>query len=86
MKLQYKQPMYDHELVELSSGSAQFPSSSSNLKMPRRPKTIPGPSRLSGILAQLTKQPRLELSSELKSLKVSYKSKNGDFGARWSMT
>lgn len=50
--------------------------------MPRRPKTIPGPSRLSGILAQITKQPRLELKNELKSLKLSYKSKNGDFGAR----
>ena len=50
--------------------------------MPRRPKTTSGPSRLSGILAQITKQPRLELKNELKSLKLSYKSKNGDFGAR----
>lgn len=50
--------------------------------MPRRLRTIPGPSRLSGILAHLTKQPRLELNAELKKLKVSYKFKNGDFGAR----
>lgn len=50
--------------------------------MPRRLRIIPGPSRLSGILAQLTKQPRLELNHELTSLRVSYKNKNGDFGAR----
>ena|ERR1700691_2783870 len=50
--------------------------------MPRPPRTIQGPSRLSGILAHLTRQPRLELSSELTKLKVSYKFKNGDYGAR----
>jgi small subunit ribosomal protein S25 len=49
--------------------------------MPRL-RTIPGPSHLSRILAHLTKQPRLELNSELKKLRLSYKFKNGDFGAR----
>lgn len=51
--------------------------------MPRKPRAIPGPSRLSGILADLTRQPRLELSRELTSLKLSHKIKNGDFGARY---
>jgi hypothetical protein len=50
--------------------------------MPRRLRTIPGPSRLSGILAHLTKPPRLELQSAVTKLRVSYKLKNGDFGAR----
>ncbi|KIM81714.1 hypothetical protein PILCRDRAFT_821064 [Piloderma croceum F 1598] len=51
--------------------------------MPRRPRSIPGPSRLSGILAHLTRPPRLELQSELTKLQLSYKFKNGDFGARY---
>lgn len=50
--------------------------------MPRVPKTILGPSRLSGVLAHLRKQPRLALSDQLTRLKVAYKFKNGDFGAR----
>ena len=47
------------------------------------PRAIPGPSRLSGILENLTRQPRLELSHELTCLKLSHKIKNGDFGARY---
>jgi small subunit ribosomal protein S25 len=50
--------------------------------MPRRPRSIPGPSRLSGILAHLTRPPRLELQTALTKLQLSYKFKNGDFGAR----
>ncbi|TBU46296.1 hypothetical protein BD309DRAFT_954380 [Dichomitus squalens] len=49
--------------------------------MPRKPKTIPGPSRLSGILAQLTKEPRPFLPN-LKSLQLTYAYRNDHFGAR----
>ncbi|RPD70846.1 hypothetical protein L226DRAFT_538661 [Lentinus tigrinus ALCF2SS1-7] len=49
--------------------------------MPRKPKTIPGPSRLSGVLARLTQEPRPVLSS-LKSLKLTYAYRNDHFGAR----
>ncbi|KAI1790489.1 hypothetical protein LXA43DRAFT_1095438 [Ganoderma leucocontextum] len=49
--------------------------------MPRKPKTIPGPSRLSRILAHLTQEPRPFLPN-LKSLKLTYAYRNDHFGAR----
>ncbi|KAF9489210.1 hypothetical protein BDN71DRAFT_1593605 [Pleurotus eryngii] len=49
--------------------------------MARKPKTIPGPSRLSKILANLNASPRLELSN-LQSIKLTLASKNDHFGAR----
>ncbi|KAF4584534.1 hypothetical protein EYR40_004530 [Pleurotus pulmonarius] len=49
--------------------------------MARKPKTIPGPSRLSKILANLNATPRLELSN-LQSMKLTLASKNDHFGAR----
>ncbi|CDO71733.1 hypothetical protein BN946_scf184920.g17 [Trametes cinnabarina] len=49
--------------------------------MPRKPKTIPGPSRLSGILARLTQEPRPHLPN-LKSLRLTYAYRNDHFGAR----
>ncbi|KAF4566492.1 hypothetical protein EYR36_011923 [Pleurotus pulmonarius] len=49
--------------------------------MARKPKTIPGPSRLSKILANLNATPRLELSN-LQSIKLTLASKNDHFGAR----
>ncbi|KAI0935604.1 hypothetical protein AcV5_003984 [Taiwanofungus camphoratus] len=49
--------------------------------MPRKPKTIPGPSRLSKILANLTKEPRPRLPS-IKSLKLTLALRNDHFGAR----
>ncbi|KAI0757545.1 hypothetical protein C8Q80DRAFT_1216138 [Daedaleopsis nitida] len=49
--------------------------------MPRKPKTIPGPSRLSGILARLNQEPRPHLPN-LKSLKLTYAFRNDHFGAR----
>ncbi|KAI8983279.1 hypothetical protein BD414DRAFT_523181 [Trametes punicea] len=49
--------------------------------MPRKPKTIPGPSRLSVILARLTQEPRPVLPN-LKSLKLTYAYRNDHFGAR----
>ncbi|KAI0656741.1 hypothetical protein C8Q70DRAFT_1008225 [Cubamyces menziesii] len=49
--------------------------------MPRKPKTIPGPSRLSVILARLTQEPRPHLPN-LKSLRLTYAYRNDHFGAR----
>ncbi|KAH9949470.1 hypothetical protein B0H21DRAFT_728083 [Amylocystis lapponica] len=49
--------------------------------MPRRPKTIPGPSRLSKILAQLTASPRPQLTN-VKSLRLTLALRNDHFGAR----
>ncbi|KAI0369860.1 hypothetical protein BV20DRAFT_967190 [Pilatotrama ljubarskyi] len=49
--------------------------------MPRKPKTIPGPSRLSVILARLTQEPRPHLPN-LKSLRLVYAYRNDHFGAR----
>ncbi|KAI0641088.1 hypothetical protein C8Q79DRAFT_1003830 [Trametes meyenii] len=49
--------------------------------MPRKPKTIPGPSRLSVILARLTQEPRPHLPN-LKSLHLTYAYRNDHFGAR----
>ncbi|PIL30775.1 hypothetical protein GSI_06943 [Ganoderma sinense ZZ0214-1] len=49
--------------------------------MPRKPKTIPGPSRLSRVLAHLTQEPRPFLPN-LKSLKLTYAYRNDHFGAR----
>jgi len=49
--------------------------------MPRKPKTIPGPSRLSKILESLTKSPRPYMSN-LKALKVTLAVRNDHFGAR----
>lgn len=51
--------------------------------MPRRPKTIPGPSRLSGLLKQLTRAPRLVLSEDVTRLKLTYRFKGGDLAARY---
>lgn len=55
---------------------------SDNISMARKPKTIPGPSRLSKILANLNASPRLELSN-LQSIKLTLASKNDHFGARY---
>ena len=49
--------------------------------MPRRPKTLPGPSHLSQVLVGLTRAPRLELGA-LQSLKLTLAAKNDHFGAR----
>ncbi|KAJ8462536.1 hypothetical protein ONZ45_g17897 [Pleurotus djamor] len=49
--------------------------------MARKPKTLPGPSHLSKILANLNASPRLELSN-VQSLKLTLASKNDHFGAR----
>ena len=49
--------------------------------MARKPKFIPGPSRLSGILANLNKEPRPFLHN-LKGLKLKYAFRNDHFGAR----
>ncbi|KAI0761162.1 hypothetical protein BD413DRAFT_591883 [Trametes elegans] len=49
--------------------------------MPRKPKTIPGPSRLSIILKQLTREPQPHLPN-LKSLKLTYAYRNDHWGAR----
>ncbi|OJT12885.1 hypothetical protein TRAPUB_10582 [Trametes pubescens] len=49
--------------------------------MPRKPKTIPGPSRLSGILARLNQDPKPHLPN-LKSLRLTYAFRNDHFGAR----
>ncbi|CCM06487.1 uncharacterized protein FIBRA_08756 [Fibroporia radiculosa] len=49
--------------------------------MPRKLKTIPGPSRLSKIIENLTRAPRPQLNS-VKSLKVTLASRNDHFGAR----
>ncbi|OBZ79426.1 hypothetical protein A0H81_00220, partial [Grifola frondosa] len=49
--------------------------------MVRKPKTIPGPSRLSQILVQLTKEPRPRLAG-LKSLHLTLAARNDHFGAR----
>ncbi|KAF7978974.1 hypothetical protein HWV62_44223 [Athelia sp. TMB] len=51
--------------------------------MPRRPRTIPGPSRLSGFLKDLTRAPRLVLSEDVTRLKMAYKFKGGDFAAKY---
>ncbi|KZP30320.1 hypothetical protein FIBSPDRAFT_850628 [Athelia psychrophila] len=51
--------------------------------MPRRIRTIPGPSRLSGFLKQLTRAPRLVLSEDVTRLKLAYKFKGGDFAAKY---
>lgn len=50
--------------------------------MPRRPKVIPGPSRLSKILASLNEQPKPQLQG-LKGIKMTYAAKNDHFGARY---
>ena len=50
--------------------------------MPRKPKTIPGPSRLSRILAHLMQEPRPFLPN-LKSLQLTYAYRNDHFGARY---
>ncbi|KZT24717.1 hypothetical protein NEOLEDRAFT_1027597, partial [Neolentinus lepideus HHB14362 ss-1] len=49
--------------------------------MPRKPRTIPGPSRLSKILAQLRRPPRLVLE-DVRSLTMTYAQRNDHFGAR----
>jgi hypothetical protein len=49
--------------------------------MPRKVKALPGPSRLSGIIANLNKEPRPVLSA-VKRLSLSYAAKNDHFGAR----
>ncbi|THH14059.1 hypothetical protein EW146_g6238 [Bondarzewia mesenterica] len=49
--------------------------------MPRKAKSIPGPSRLSKILLQLNKAPKPNLVG-LKSLKLTLAAKNDHFGAR----
>ncbi|KAI0825320.1 hypothetical protein BC628DRAFT_1374550 [Trametes gibbosa] len=49
--------------------------------MPRKPKTIPGPSRLSGILARLNQDPKPHLPN-LKSIRLMYAYRNDHFGAR----
>jgi len=51
--------------------------------MPRRIRTIPGPSRLAGFLKQLTRAPRLVLSEDVTRLKLAYKFKGGDFAAKY---
>ena len=51
------------------------------IKMARKIKTIPGPSRLSLMLARLKAEPRLLLPN-LKSLKLTYAFRNDHFGAR----
>lgn len=54
--------------------------------MPRFSKALPGPSKLSVVLANLNKQPRAALPS-LKSLAITFASRNDHFGARyvWSL-
>jgi hypothetical protein len=63
--------------------------------MPRKVKALPGPSRLSGILASLKQEPRPVLSAAVKRISLSYAAKNDHFGARcvrllfpyaWSLT
>ncbi|THG99006.1 hypothetical protein EW026_g3282 [Hermanssonia centrifuga] len=49
--------------------------------MPRKPKFIPGPSRLSKILEELNKEPKPYLNG-LKSLKLTYAYRNDHFGAK----
>ncbi|EPQ61398.1 hypothetical protein GLOTRDRAFT_29854 [Gloeophyllum trabeum ATCC 11539] len=49
--------------------------------MPRKPKTIPGPSRLSKILEQLRKPPVPALAN-VRGLTLTYALRNDDFGAR----
>ncbi|KAH7920492.1 hypothetical protein BV22DRAFT_1039802 [Leucogyrophana mollusca] len=49
--------------------------------MPRKPKTIPGPSRLSKVLAELKKGPTLHLTG-LRGLSLTLAAKNDHFGAR----
>ncbi|KAI0317911.1 hypothetical protein OF83DRAFT_1118924 [Amylostereum chailletii] len=49
--------------------------------MPRKVKVLPGPSRLSGIMANLTRAPRPHLVG-LKTLKLTLAAKNDHFGAR----
>ncbi|KIK43841.1 hypothetical protein CY34DRAFT_803346 [Suillus luteus UH-Slu-Lm8-n1] len=49
--------------------------------MPRKPKFIPGPSRLSVILKELNEQPRLSLTG-LRGISLKLAAKNDHFGAR----
>ncbi|KAI0027004.1 hypothetical protein K488DRAFT_91502 [Vararia minispora EC-137] len=49
---------------------------------PQNWKTLPGPSRLSGILAHLRQAPRLNLAPNLKSLKIALAMRDDHFGAR----
>ncbi|TFK47918.1 hypothetical protein OE88DRAFT_1685060 [Heliocybe sulcata] len=49
--------------------------------MPRRPRTIPGPSPLSQVLARLRRPPRLVLD-DVRSLSMTYAQRNDHFGAR----
>jgi len=52
------------------------------VRMPRKSKALPGPSRLSGILADLKQNPRLELNASVQSLKLKFAARNDHFGAR----
>lgn len=52
--------------------------------MPRKPKAIPGPSRLSKILAELSADPRPQLF-DVKSLKLTLAFRNDHFGARCAL-
>ncbi|KAG1741784.1 uncharacterized protein EDB91DRAFT_1222099 [Suillus paluster] len=49
--------------------------------MPRKPKSIPGPSRLSIILKDLNKEPRLSLTG-LRGISLTMAARNDHFGAR----
>ncbi|KAH7910016.1 hypothetical protein BJ138DRAFT_1153930 [Hygrophoropsis aurantiaca] len=49
--------------------------------MPRKPKTIPGPSRLSKVLSELKKGPTLSLTG-LRGLSLTLAARNDHFGAR----
>lgn len=54
---------------------------STSLKMPRKPKFIPGPSRLSIILKELNKEPKLSLTG-LREISLTLAARNDHFGAR----
>jgi hypothetical protein len=54
---------------------------STSLKMPRKPKFIPGPSRLSIILKELNKEPKLSLTG-LQGISLTLAARNDHFGAR----
>jgi small subunit ribosomal protein S25 len=53
--------------------------------MPRKATTL-GPSRLSRILVDLRRVPRLELSASLESLKLTLAARNDHFGARCALS